>query len=105
MVMLAILEQHKDQLIELCRRYHVAELEVFGLAVTDEFNEASSDLDFLVVFDESVSKDRFDAFFGLHEELENLFARPVDLIEPEGLRNPYFIQTINQTRRRLYAAT
>jgi uncharacterized protein len=63
-----------------------------------------SDLDFLVVFDDFVGRERFDAFFGLWEELENLFGRPVDLVEPEGLRNPYFIQTVNQTRRSLYAA-
>jgi hypothetical protein len=103
--MYAIIEQHKDDLINLCRRYHVAELDVFGSVTTDEFDPARSDLDFLVVFDETVNADRFDRFFNLRADLEKLFGRPVDLLEPEGLRNPYFIDAVNRTRRTLYAAS
>ena len=103
--MTAIIEQNKDSLIELCRKYHVAVLEVFGSAATDDFNEKTSDIDFLVEFDSSVGQNRFDNFFALLEELQRLFKRPVDLVEPGGLRNPYFIEAVNQTRRKIYAAS
>lgn len=103
--MTAIIKQNEGRLIELCRKYHVAALDVFGSAVTDDFNEKTSDIDLLVEFDSSVRQNRFDNFFALLEELQRLFKRPVDLVEPGGLRNPYFIESVNQTRRKIYAAS
>ena len=103
--MTAIIEQNKDGLIKLCRKYHVAALEVFGSAATDDFNEKTSDIDFLVEFDSNVRQNRFDNFFSLLEELRQLFKCPVDLVEPGGLRNPYFIESVNRTRRKIYAAS
>ena len=103
--MIGILEQNKDTLIELCKKYHVAELDVFGSAATGDFNELTSDIDFLVEFDSTVKSNRFDTFFALLEELKKLFGRPVDLVEPGGLRNPYFIESVNQTRKKIYVAS
>lgn len=103
--MQTIIEQNKQKLIELCKKHHVSVLELFGSFATNQFDENSSDIDFLVEFDNSVKKNRFDNFFALLEELKNLFNRPVDLIEPGGLKNPYFIKRLNQTRRKIYAAS
>jgi len=103
--MTIIIDQNKDRLIELCRKYKVVELDVFGSAATGDFDEATSDLDFLVEFDSSVQENRFESFFGLQEELKQLFGRPVDLVEPGGLRNPYFIEQINRTKRSIYAVS
>jgi len=103
--MKCIIDNKRDLLIELCQRYRVAELDVFGSATTDDFDEEKSDIDFLVQFDETVKHDRFDNFFNLLEELKQLFHRPVDLVEPGGLKNPYFIEMVNQTRRRIYASS
>jgi hypothetical protein len=103
--MTQIIEQNRNKLTELCRKYHVSELDVFGSATMGDFNEQTSDIDFLVVFDNTVKQNRFDNFFALLEDLQKLFKRPVDLIEPGGLRNPYFIDSVNQTRRRIYASS
>lgn len=103
--MTQILEQNRDALVRLCKKYHVTALDVFGSATTGDFNPETSDLDFLVEFDSTVKSNRFDTFFDLLEELKELFKRPVDLVEPGGLRNPYFIESVNQTRRRIYAAS
>ncbi len=103
--MTRIIEQKKAVLEKLCRKYHVAALDVFGSAATDDFDEHNSDIDFLVEFDSTVKSNRFDTFFSLLEELKELFGRPIDLVEPGGLRNPYFIESVNQTRRRIYAAS
>jgi predicted nucleotidyltransferase len=73
--------------------------------VTDEFDEKTSDIDFLVQFDKSINPNRFDNFFALLDELKKLFGRDVDLVEPGGLRNPYLIQKVNQTKRKVYAAS
>ena len=77
---------------------------MFGSAATGEF-EASSDIDFLVEFDDKVNNRRFDNYFDLHRALEKLFARPVDLVEPGGLRNPYFIRRVNETRKQVYVSS
>jgi uncharacterized protein len=103
--MATIIEQNKNELIEPCRKYHVAALDVFGSAATEDFDERRSDVDLLVEFDSSVKANRFDNFFALHDELQKLLKRPVDLVEPGGLRNPYFIDSVEKTRRRLYAAS
>jgi len=103
--MKCIIDNKRDLLIELCQRYRVAELDVFGSATTDDFDEEKSDIDFLVQFDETVKHDRFDNFFNLLEELKQLFHRPVDLVEPGGLKNPYFIEMVNKTKRKIYASS
>ncbi len=48
----AVISDNKDKLAELCRRYGVARLEVFGSAGRGtDFDPDSSDVDFLVEFD------------------------------------------------------
>lgn len=100
----SVIEQNRQAIVELCHRYHVARLDVFGSLVAGDFNE-SSDIDFLVEFDTDVNRYRFDNFFELLRAMERLFNRRVDLVEAGGLRNPYFIKHVNQTRRPVYAAS
>lgn len=102
--MVSVIEDKLKELEGLCRRFHVSRLEVFGSAAADDMRDAS-DLDFLVEFDPAVNDRRFDTFFALKEALEKLFGRPVDLVEPGGLRNPYFIRSVNETRQVIYAAS
>ncbi len=102
--MVSIIRDKQADLVSLCRKYHVRRLDVFGSAATETMH-AESDLDFLVEFDESLVRQRFDTYFEFLNALELLFGRPVDLVEPGGLANPYFIETVNQTRRPLYAAS
>jgi hypothetical protein len=103
--MALIIDDNKEKLIELCKKYRVAELDLFGSATTEDFDEEKSDIDFLVEFKETVAQDRFDNFFNFLEELRQLFNRSIDLVETGGLRNPYFIEMVNQTKRRIYVAT
>ena len=44
--------RHRDELEKLCRRYQVWRLELFGSAASGEFDPNTSDLDFLVMFEE-----------------------------------------------------
>ena len=102
--MVSLIDKHHEELVALCRKYHVERLDVFGSAASGDFVK-SSDIDFLVEFDSKVNQRRFDNYFELHRALEKLFARPIDLVEPGGLRNPYFIRQVNQTRKQIYAAS
>ncbi len=100
----AIISEHLDTLANVCRRFHVARLELFGSATTDAFDPQRSDLDFLVEFGEIPGGNRFSAFFELQRALTKLFARPVDLVEEGAPSNPYFIRRLNETRSLVYAA-
>ena len=53
-----------------------------------KFDEQSSDLDFLVDFEDMDSSAYADAYFGVLEELSELFKRPVDLIVLSSIKNP-----------------
>ena len=66
---------------EAIRRFGVTSLGLFGSAVRGD-STASSDLDFLVDFEHPT----FDAYMDLKEYLENLFARPVDLVLARTLK-------------------
>jgi hypothetical protein len=99
-----MLEEKARQLQEICRRRQVQRLSLFGSAARGSFDPASSDLDFLVQFPKLNPAQHADCYFGLREDLELLFGRPVDLVEPGPIRNPYFRQSVEQSRVVIYAA-
>lgn len=100
----ADIARHKSAIDELCRRHHVRCLELFGSAATGGFRPGESDFDFLVEFEELPSRRYADAYFGLLEALTALLGRPVDLVVPSAIRNPYFRAAVDETRIPLYAA-
>lgn len=102
--MIELIKQHRQELESLCRQYHVERLEVFGSATTDAFDDQRSDLDFLVEFLPLNEGQYADTYFDLLFALQELFGRSVDLVMPESIKNPYFLQAINQHREVLYAA-
>lgn len=102
--MIELIEQRRVELEELCRRFHVRTLEVFGSAANGAFDPEHSDLDFLVDLLPIETKDRAGAYFGLWFALKDLFQREVDLVETGAIDNPYFLRTVNQTRQVVYAA-
>ena len=94
----------KEQLAELCRRYDVVRLEVFGSAARGtDFNPDTSDADFLVEFDPDSDLPPLEQFFGLVDALSDAMGRPVDLFENHEFRNPYLRASINECRELVYA--
>ena len=65
---------------------------------------AQSDVDFLVEFETLPDGTYADAYFGLPESLETLLQRPVDLVVTTAITNPYFRQSIDETKTLVYAA-
>ena len=98
------LAQHRQQIADLCRRYRVHRLELFGSAASDRFDADHSDVDFLVDFESLAEGEHADAYFGLLTALTSLLGRPVDLVMTRAIRNPYFLEAIEPTRMLLYAA-
>ena len=61
-------------LSEVCARFGVARLRVFGSVLNDHFDPQASDIDFLVDF-QAGREDRFADFFGLQEELTRIVGK------------------------------
>jgi uncharacterized protein len=100
-----IVERNLPAIGELCRRFDVRRLDLFGSAATGRFDPARSDLDFLVEFEEMPPGRYAKACFGLREGLEQLFGRPIDLLTKSALVNPYLRPQIDAEKRTLYLSS
>ena len=86
----------------LCEQYGVAHLELFGSATGSNFKPETSDYDFLVELDKRAPGSLARRWTELADALEKLLGRPVDLVNPRYIRNPYFLQAVNSSRTVLY---
>jgi hypothetical protein len=77
----------KKSLEGFCRKWRIQEFALFGSSLRADFRP-DSDVDVLVEFEAGAPWDLFD-FVEAREELANLFGRPVDLVEKEGVKNPF----------------
>jgi predicted nucleotidyltransferase len=101
----AAIADKKEELAELCRRYGVTRLEVFGSAARGtDFDPQTSDVDFLVEFRPSRGPAPFDQFFDLADALRQTLGRPVDLVESGVIDNPYLRVAIDRSREIVYGA-
>ena len=96
------ISERAKELEQLCIDYRVQRLDLFGSAVTGQYNPEESDLDFVVEFQPLSAGEYADAYFGLLESLEQLFDCPVDLIIGSAIKNPYFLQSVEKTRTAVY---
>lgn len=100
-----LITQHLDEVRALCEKYKVKRLTLFGSAVKGTFDEATSDVDFLVEFfpePDPIVAGRAQLKFW--NELERLFARKVDLVDLSEVRNPYRAASIRRHLFDLYEA-
>jgi len=92
----------RKKIADFCKRWSINEFALFGSVLREDFSP-DSDIDVLISIDPK-------AHIGLLEivqmqlELEKMFKRPVDLVEKEGLRNPYRRRAILRTAQVVYAA-
>ena len=88
-------------LAEVCRRYGVKELSLFGSALRGEMSP-ESDIDIMVEF-EPGARVGLIKFESLVEELESLAGRRVDLVTKRGLK-PWVRPQVLKDARVIYAA-
>jgi predicted nucleotidyltransferase len=96
------IKAYMPQVLVLFAKHKIKNAYVFGSVLTAGFNE-QSDVDFLVNLQDGL--DPVDAgghLWDLQDELGDLLHRPVDLLTERSLKNPYFIQEINQTKVLIY---
>ena len=100
--MLPLIQDHTNDIAEICRRHHVKRLELFGSAASDKFNPEKSDLDFLVDYHPFSGPGKAHAYFGLLEDLQQLFDRKIDLVVDRAIENQYFRQSVDASKVPIY---
>lgn len=100
----SIVEKNREALIALAKKRRAHRLSIFGSLATERFDPVHSDIDVLVEFEPLAPVDRADAFFGLLEDLERVFGRPVDLVERAALRNPIMLRSVETNQVVIYEA-
>jgi len=95
------LEKHISRIKELCTRHKVKSLYAFGSVLNNSFRP-DSDIDLIVDFEPVDILHYADNYYDLKFSLENIFNRPIDLLEEKAIKNPYFRQSVNQQRQLLY---
>lgn len=96
------LDKYKNEINSLCLQNKVKSLYVFGSVLTDRFNE-KSDIDLVVDIDSNDPFDYADSYFNLKFALQDLFRRPIDLLENKAIKNPYIRQNIDHSKSLVYA--
>jgi len=105
--MVSLVADNIDQIRSLCEKHDVATLWLFGSATGDDFDPASSDIDFVVEFQPQPRRGFDDVYFKFQDDLRELLGREVDLIERhvvERSANPYRRRAILSSMEPVYAA-
>lgn len=91
--------------MEICVKFAVTELYVFGSAVSSLRDSNPSDIDFAVRFDSQIPvEDMADHYFGVIEELEKVLGKSIDLVTLQSVKNHIFKEELEKTMVPLYAA-
>ncbi len=85
----------------ICENYNVKSFSVFGSFIRDDFKD-TSDIDFIVDFNETDPFEYADLYFKFKEELEKMFDHEIDLVEERGIKNSYFKEEVEKTKILLY---
>ena len=102
--MLQLIAAHQHAIAELCQRFHVRRLDVFGSAARGaDFDPARSDVDLLVTYLPG-HHPGIGAWQDLRDALTALLGRPVDLVMDTAVENPFIREGIESSREPVYAA-
>jgi len=103
--MTPIVEHKQAEIAALCRELGVKRLALFGSALRGDFDPEHSDIDLLVALPETGDAAHYaETWLKLHDRLEKLLGRPVDLVSERALMNPHFRKRVLESRRALYAS-
>jgi len=96
-----IVEQNIAIVSDLCKQHKVENMYLFGSILTNKFS-SESDIDLLVNFGDVNLYHYFDNYMELKDGLEQLFNRPVDLVEEKTVKNPVLRRSIERNKRLIY---
>ncbi|MCY4259630.1 MAG: nucleotidyltransferase domain-containing protein [Rhodobacteraceae bacterium] len=94
-----------DEISELCRKYRIRRLEVFGSAAREhDFDPDSSDFDFIVDYVPLDGPGTLKRVMGFRQDLAEIMGCRVDVMDRGAKPNRYFMASVNRDRTTIYAA-
>jgi len=96
------IENKIEKLVTLCNKYKVNRIFVFGSIAKGNFNPQTSDVDLIVELEDLPPNEKGEILMKLWSELEELFARKVDLVTNLNIRNPYLRNEIENSKFLIY---
>ena len=95
-------QAYLPEVMRILKEHKVQSAWLFGSVLTDRFTD-ESDVDFLVRYEPFDNPlEMGDNIWNLRFALEDNLHREIDLINEETLKNPYFIQEINEKKCKIY---
>ena len=98
-----LIELHINDISRICNLHNVKHLYAFGSVLTNKFDN-DSDIDLVVDFKNVELNKYADNYYDLKYSLEKVLKRQIDLLEESAIKNPYFKQTLNSTKKLIYGA-
>lgn len=98
---MTILERNISDINKLCSAHKVKQLFSFGSILTEKFN-SDSDIDLIVDFEPMDIVQYADNYYDFKFSLEDIFQKPVDLLEEKAIKNPYFREVVDKQRQLIY---
>lgn len=84
------------------KKHKVEKAYVFGSALTNDFS-SDSDIDLMITFQPGVDPlKKGELWWSLYDTLKDIFKREVDIVTESSLKNPYFIDELNKTKKLIY---
>jgi len=99
--MAPLIQNNIEPIQRILKKHNVKRAFVFGSVCTQNFND-KSDVDIIVAFQKRYFDNYMDNYLSLESELSTLLQREVDIVAEETIQNPYFVQSINQTKTPIY---
>lgn len=96
------IEKQLTAISEICRQCSVRKLELAGSAARLDFDENSSDVDFIVEFEGAANL--FDRYFELKHLLETQLQKRVDVMQRQAITNPYLLASLEEDAESVYEA-
>ena len=96
------IDGYRNDLTQLCAQNRVKSLYAFGSVLTNRF-DSDSDIDLIVDIDSENPLEYADYYFNLKFALQDLFNRPIDLLENKAIKNNYLRQEIDNSKQLIYA--
>jgi uncharacterized protein len=103
-IVLPLISERRSEIADLCRRFGVRQLAVFGSAARgSDFDPERSDVDFVVAF-EQIDAVSLERFLALRDALSATVGRPVDLVMEGSVRNPFVRASIERSAETVYGS-
>jgi predicted nucleotidyltransferase len=92
----------KAKIINYCKQHHILEFAFFGSVLTSDF-KPDSDIDVLIRFEPDCHYSLYD-IMDIQDDLKDLLGYDIDLVEKQGLKNPFRRHEILNNMEIVYAA-